>query len=302
MKSGWLLMGLWLATFAQAGTLPNLLVQESGARVAGFSSATGGADVDQLLPPRALLEKSGVDLNDFVWCTADNAPFPHWVLFEFKRPHWLTTLVFNNALNDEMAYPGIAAKQVEVWVSQDAKDALRKIAAFRLERNKNGQSVRIDPVEVRWLKFVITENWGNPTWTELAAFAAYDDGARPTRLAAELNERGKIDLYGLYFDFASATLRSESRPTLEEIVRFQKANPGRNLTVEGHTDNVGSARFNADLSLKRARAVIAELGRMGADTTAFKAVGRGDREPVADNGNEGGRAKNRRVTLRLPSP
>lgn len=299
MNAKWMLIGLLLSAFAQAGTPPNLLVREGGARVAGFSSATGGADVDQLLPPRELLEKPGVDLNDFVWCTADDAPFPHWVLFDFRKAQWLTTLVFNNALNDEMAYPGISARQVEVWAGKESKDSLRKIAAFQLERNKNGQSVRIEPVEARWLKFVVTGNWGNPTWTELAAFAAYDDGSRPASLAAELKSRGKVDLYGIYFDFASATLRAESRPVLAEIVQFQRANPGLKLLIEGHTDNIGPARYNAELSLKRAQAVVAELGRMGANTATLKAVGRGDQEPVADNGSASGRAKNRRVTLRL---
>ncbi|MCB1900614.1 OmpA family protein [Cognatazoarcus halotolerans] len=293
------LAAVMLALVARAGTPPNLLVQESGARVAGFSSAAGGADLDVLLPPRALLEQAGVDLNDFVWCSADQAPFPHWVLFEFRRRQWLTTLVFNNALNDEMAYPGIAARHVEVWVGSERPDRLTRVASFELERNRNDQAVQIAPVEARWLKFVITGNWGNDTWTELAAFAAYDDGSRPAGLAAALRRDGKVDVYGIYFDFASATLRHESGPALQEILAFHAAEPQRRLIIEGHTDARGSVAANSALSAARARAVLAELVRHGADERRLEAVGRGASQPVADNASSAGRARNRRVTVRL---
>lgn len=292
---------LALSLSSHAGNDSNLLVREGGARVSAFSSVTGGADVDQLLPPRSMLDKPGVDLNDFVWCTADNAPFPHWVLFEFTQPQWLTTLVFNNALNDEMAYPGIAARHVEIWVSGASKDKLVKVASFQLERNKNGQSVRIDPVQVRWLKFVITSNWGNTTWTEVSAFAAYDDGSRPAGFADVLKKHGKVDMYGIYFDFASAALRPESSKALDEILAFHRANPQQKLRIEGHTDDVGTDKANRELSLRRAQAVIAALAKMGAQARQFDAAGFGASQPVTDNTTVAGRAKNRRVTVRLES-
>lgn len=299
MMRMWFAM-LWLMPLlAQAGDLPNLLVREGGARVAGFSSATGGADVDQLLPPREVLAQAGVNLNDFVWCTTDNAPFPHWVTFEFRQPQWLTTLVFNNELNDEMAYPGISARSVEVWVAVSAKDELKKVAAFELERNRNGQSVRITPVQAQRLKFVITRNWGNDTWTEVSAFAAYDDGSRPAGFAEAMKKDGKVDVYGIYFDFASATLRPESSQSLDEILAFHKSSPTQKLIIEGHTDNIGSDKANRELSLRRARAVIDALVKLGGDAKRLSAAGFGAAQPVADNGDAAGRAKNRRVTVRI---
>lgn len=299
MMRMWFAM-LWLMPLlAQAGDLPNLLVREGGARVAGFSSATGGADVDQLLPPREVLAQAGVNLNDFVWCTTDNAPFPHWVTFEFRQPQWLTTLVFNNELNDEMAYPGISARSVEVWVGEGARDDMKKVAAFELERNKNGQSVRIAPVQVQRLKFVITRNWGNDTWTEVSAFAAYDDGSRPAGFAEAMKKDGKVDVYGIYFDFASASLRPESKQALQEILAYHKAETAQKILIEGHTDNVGSDNANRELSLRRARAVIEALAKMGGDARRFKAEGYGAAQPVADNDSAAGRAKNRRVTVRI---
>jgi len=278
---------------------PNLLVHESGVRVAGFSSATGGADLDVLLPPRALLEQDGVNLNDFVWCTADKAPFPHWVVFAFPRAQWLTTLVFNTELNDEMAYPGIGARQVEVWAGVESADRLERIAAFALEPNRNGQAVRIPPRQVRWLKFVITSNGGNDTWTELAAFAAYDDGSRPDAFGEAMARDGKVDVYGIYFDFGSAVLRAESTAALGEIERFLSAAPDRRLVIEGHTDAIGAADANLALSRARAQAVVDALTRRGIDVSRLSAVGYGASQPVADNARVEGRALNRRVSARL---
>ena len=56
---------------------------------------------------------------------------------------------------------------------------------------------------------------GHPSYTELGATMAFDDGRRPGELAARLQADGKVDLHGLYFDFGSATLRAESAPMLQ---------------------------------------------------------------------------------------
>jgi len=277
----------------------NLLVAERGVKIVGFSSEFGGWDAANMLPSLARLAEPGVTLEDFVWCSADDAPFPHWVTFELKEPQWLTTFVFNNALKEEAAYPGISARDLEIWAGNEGPEALRKVASFQLERNKNGQSVQIEPLRAKWIKFVITSNWGHPTWTEMNASAAYDDGSRPTALAGMLEATGKVDLYGVYFDFNSAVLRPESRPVLEEILTFHRDNPYRLLVIEGHTDNVGGVEYNLDLSQRRARAVVEELSHMGAHADRFEAVGFGAAQPVTSNESAAGRAKNRRVTVRL---
>lgn len=294
-----LTLGVMMPARAQEGTAANLLVEEQGVRILGHSSSYGGWDVSNMVPSLARLQEPGVTVEDFIWCTADGAPFPHWVLFELKQAQWLTTLVFNNALKEEPAYPGISARDIEVWVGEESAERLRKVAAFRLERNKSGQSVQIEPVQARWLKFVITSNWGHPTWTEMNASAVYDDGSRPAQFAAELKAGGKVDVYGIYFDFNSATLRAESRRALEEIVAFHRAYPTQSLVIEGHTDDVGSAQSNLALSQRRAQAVVAELVRMGASAGSIEASGHGAAQPVASNASAAGRAKNRRVTVRL---
>jgi outer membrane protein OmpA-like peptidoglycan-associated protein len=80
-------------------------------------------------------------------------------------------------------------------------------------------------------------------------------------------------------------------------VKLLEDNPDLSLTVEGHTDNVGAPDYNKRLSDDRARSVVAALTAKGIEARRLKAAGFGQDKPVADNGTEEGRAKNRRVEL-----
>ena len=120
--------------------------------------------------------------------------------------------------------------------------------------------------------------------------------------AAEINKglatEGKIALYGILFDFNKSTIKPESKPTLDQIAGFLKANPAQNVYVIGHTDNVGGFESNMQLSNSRAAAVVAELSRTyGIAAGRMTASGVGLQAPVASNATEEGRAKNRRVEL-----
>lgn len=72
---------------------------------------------------------------------------------------------------------------------------------------------------------------------------------------------------------------------------------GLKALIGGHTDNVGDATMNLGLSQRRATAVRREMIARGVPGTALKAVGFGDAQPIADNGTEDGRARNRRTTV-----
>jgi len=117
-------------------------------------------------------------------------------------------------------------------------------------------------------------------------------------LAKELAKECRAELRGLYFDFNQATLRPESQPALEEIAAALKAQSGRSFRVEGHTDNVGSDSFNADLSSRRAAAVKAALvSQFAVDAARLATQGYGEKRPVESNDTLAGRARNRRVEL-----
>lgn len=111
-----------------------------------------------------------------------------------------------------------------------------------------------------------------------------------------LNKDGRVALY-INFDTGKATIRPDSRPIIEQIVKMMKAAPGLEISVEGHTDNVGDAKSNQTLSESRAAAVAAAIAAQGIEAKRLTTAGHGQDKPIADNSTEEGRAKNRRVEL-----
>jgi outer membrane protein OmpA-like peptidoglycan-associated protein len=120
-------------------------------------------------------------------------------------------------------------------------------------------------------------------------------------MAKGLGETGHIALYGIYFDTDKATLKPESRPTLEQIAKLLTTQPQLNVFIVGHTDNQGAYDYNVDLSRRRAEAVAAELAKSYRIAPArLRTAGVGFLAPVGSNASEGGRALNRRVELVSP--
>jgi outer membrane protein OmpA-like peptidoglycan-associated protein len=84
---------------------------------------------------------------------------------------------------------------------------------------------------------------------------------------------------------------------LNDVAKALKDQGYKHIVVEGHTDSVGSAKDNLELSRKRAEAVRDHLVKQGIDASKIEAKGIGKERPVADNGTAEGRANNRRVEL-----
>lgn len=121
--------------------------------------------------------------------------------------------------------------------------------------------------------------------------------ADASSLKNALDSSGHVAVYGIHFDTGAATLTPDSEQTLQQIVALLHQNAELKLRVEGHTDNVGAAATNQALSEKRAQAVVSWLAAHGIEIGRMEAKGFGATKPVADNGSEEGRAKNRRVEL-----
>lgn len=119
-----------------------------------------------------------------------------------------------------------------------------------------------------------------------------------------LAETGQAIVYGIQFDFGSADLREDSEPVIGEITDALRAYPDWHLRIEGHTDAIGDAASNLDLSGRRAAAVKAELvRRLGAAAgDRLDITGNGESRPRADNETLEGRAANRRVELIRTKP
>lgn len=97
------------------------------------------------------------------------------------------------------------------------------------------------------------------------------------------------------FDWASANLDTDSRPTLDKLAEVARACPKAKIEIEGHTDAEGTPERNKSLSERRARAVFDYLSKAGVGAQRLSAVGYGETRPVAPNDTAANRARNRRI-------
>jgi len=131
-------------------------------------------------------------------------------------------------------------------------------------------------------------------------FITYTKVSYPTASQVEqhLAADKHTDVYGIYFNFASDELRSESEPVLHEIADALKAHPDWTLIINGHTDNFGGDALNLDLSRRRATAVRKALvDRYKIVDSRLTTNGFGASQPKESNDSDRGRALNRRVEL-----
>ena len=116
----------------------------------------------------------------------------------------------------------------------------------------------------------------------------------------QVNTDYRMVLNFVYFDFNSAHLRDQSQPELNRLKSFLEENPGVRVEIAGHTDNIGPAAYNKDLSHKRAQAIVNYLAEQGIATGRLTAQGYGETDPLASNDDEDeGRELNRRVEMRV---
>jgi OmpA-OmpF porin, OOP family len=107
---------------------------------------------------------------------------------------------------------------------------------------------------------------------------------------------GRYVTQGITFDTASDRIKPESAPVIQMIAKGLEANPALKLLIEGHTDSIGNAAANMDLSKRRAEAVKSVLaGQFKVDAARLTTAGLGATKPAGPNETPHGRAQNRRV-------
>ncbi len=99
------------------------------------------------------------------------------------------------------------------------------------------------------------------------------------------------------FEFGKTNLLPSAFSRLNQLVEEMKEFPNSEWLIEGHTDNIGSEAMNEFISLERAKSVLNYFISKGISKTRFTIIGKGEKDPVADNNTESGRAKNRRVVI-----
>ncbi len=161
--------------------------------------------------------------------------------------------------------------------TEDAEEQVRVLLGARLG---NGIRPEID----------ITVD---PALKPVTARVAYGQCAR--QIAALL------DAAQIGFEPGKSSIAADSLDLLDDITNILRACPGARFEIAGHTDSQGSEGGNLALSQTRADAVVDALLQRGLDTVFMIAKGYGESEPIADNGTEEGRARNRRIEFRLLS-
>lgn len=116
------------------------------------------------------------------------------------------------------------------------------------------------------------------------------------QISKDLQTSGKAVLQ-INFDTDRATLTQDGQKVVGEIATTLKRDSVLKLSIEGHTDDTGSAEQNQVLSLERAQSVVRELVHQGIASTRLKAAGFGAKRPLTPNTDEESRARNRRVEL-----
>lgn len=129
---------------------------------------------------------------------------------------------------------------------------------------------------------------------------AYDRMHQALSKLVETRETARgliLNLPDILFDFNQATLRPETRETLSRIAGILLVSKGYRMSVEGHTDSVGTDEYNQKLSEKRADSVRDYLVKAGLPEPTITTQGFGKTKPLVSNDTAQGRQKNRRVEV-----
>ncbi|EAQ03135.1 hypothetical protein OB2597_13363 [Pseudooceanicola batsensis HTCC2597] len=170
-----------------------------------------------------------------------------------------------------------------------------------LEKLEDAASVTIVPSTTVSFDLIFRRGEGAPAAVQTVAAEA-----KPA--SAALEPTGNFDLEAcvgrfeilsrtgnIYFRPGSSRLDDASAPLLDSIYDIISRCPGLRIAVAGHTDSIGSAASNQSLSERRASSVVDYLAAKGLGQGRMIAVGYGEARPVADNGTDAGRSRNRRI-------
>jgi outer membrane protein OmpA-like peptidoglycan-associated protein len=194
-------------------------------------------------------------------------------------------------------YSELGRKRVTVNLNQPVKLALW-VQNGRMRSYVNGEkALDFNQVEVPPIDSVEIDNnpWGPGG---LLGFRLVRFAESMPDFSQVIAASGRYIARGILFDTDSDVIKPESAPVIKQIAKGLETNPNLKLLIEGHTDSVGDAAHNMDLSKRRAEAVRSVLvAQFNVDASRLTATGLGSTKPVDTNDTPQGRAQNRRVEL-----
>jgi len=119
----------------------------------------------------------------------------------------------------------------------------------------------------------------------------------PKKFAVDHNGCPIISRLYIIFDYNKAVVKKAFYPEIKKVAEVLKANPHLKVEVAGHTDNIGSQKYNLKLSYKRAKAVRDLLVKFGVNPKQMIVKGYGEKYPLVPNTTPTNRALNRRVEI-----
>jgi peptidoglycan-associated lipoprotein len=154
-------------------------------------------------------------------------------------------------------------------------------------------SVKLDdvPVEDKSASAVTGQPGGPGSGTQSSVAPVAADSAAATA-AGPANVARLI-----YFDYDSYVIKPQFQTLLDGHARFLKANNGRRISIEGHTDERGGREYNLALGQRRSEAVRRALGLLGVPDSQVEAVSFGKEKPAAMGSDEASWAQNRRAEI-----
>lgn len=193
---------------------------------------------------------------------------------------------------------GTATESFKTMVDGTARTvpAVRVKGRFGGPRNLDNEFLVLDDPAAPWILWLRT-SLGGPGADFTVQLGRLDTGAESSGVAGRLEADCRATLRGIYFATGSDEIDSTSAPALGAIRGALASHPDWRITVVGHTDSIGAAPANLDLSRRRAERVRLALVEGGVAGTRLAAAGKGEAEPTADNATVEGRAANRRVEL-----
>lgn len=199
------------------------------------------------------------------------------------------------------------AEQARLLVATTAEDAQRAREEKEQAEQKEAESARaaqLSAEEADQARRLAESRASEAEYARLEADLASQQITSLTRQLENLQlretESGVVVTLGdVLFASGQTTLVEGGRSSLAEVVDLLQTEPDKKIRVEGHTDSLGDAETNLQLSGQRAQAVLEALVSMGVASERISALGMGEDFPIASNEDEEGRARNRRVDVIL---
>lgn len=188
------------------------------------------------------------------------------------------------------------------------KNTQEPVAATVELKNMETKKVTLVPVDLETGRYAAVLPFKNdylltvkqPDYVYESVYISVDDTTfqKPATVDVQLQqiqEGQSYQLKNIYFEYDSDKLTAQSLFILDEFADFLRDNPTLRISIEGHTDNIGSAEYNIDLSTRRAQSVYLYLISKGISADRLQYKGYGFSRPIASNDTEEGRAMNRRT-------